>query len=140
MHAVVGLGTADDHRLLRLADLHPVTPREFRRSVDRVASAGSEEDLAAGNRRDCREPIGKCVGDVGGEIAESRVMRERRELIGHRLRDLGAPVTDIGEPETSGGVEILVAIAVPHAGALTPRDHKRAACADRPHIGESVPQ
>ncbi len=125
MHAVVGLGAADEQGLLRLADLGPVPSRQLGRGVDGIATAGGEEDLAAGYRCQRGEPVGEGVGDIGGEVTESGVMGQRRQLCAHGVGDLGATVTDVGEPQSRRGVEVGVALRIPDARPLTAGDDER---------------
>ncbi len=140
MHSVVRLLTTDDDRLLRLPHLVPVPTSKLRRSVHRIRTTRSEEDLAPGNRRDGRQTLRQHLRGLGNKITEIREMSDLRQLSRHRIRDLRAPVPDIGEPQARRRIQIPSALAVPDVRALTARDDKRAVLLHSAHVREPVPQ
>ena len=77
MHAVVGLLPPDDDLLARPADLVPVAAGELGGGVDRVGSAGGEEHLRPGDRRDRGQAFGQFDRRRGREVAEVRVVSDR---------------------------------------------------------------
>ena len=72
-------------------------------------------------------------------VAEDVVRGERSELRRDGVGDLGAAVADVREPEPRGPVEVLVAVRVPDARAVTTCEHELVPV-DLPHRGEGVPE
>ena len=72
-------------------------------------------------------------------VAEDVVRRERAELLGDRVGDLGAAVADVDEPEPGGRVEVLVPVGVPNARALAAHEHELVPI-DLAHRRERVPE
>ena len=139
VRAVIGEATGDDDRPLGLTDERPVSTHDLRRGVDRLAAAGAEEDGGVGDGRERSDTRGQLQGGLVRVVAEDVVGGERAQLLGDRVRDLGASVPDVREPEAGSGVEILVAVGVPDAAALAAGEDELVAV-HLPHRGERVPK
>ena len=117
----------------------PVAADDLRGRVDRLAATAAEEDRRVVDRREVREPRGELQRRRGSRGRRRRGARERAQLRGDGVRDLGAAVADVREPEPGGGVEVLVAVLVPDAAALTASEHELVPV-DLAHRGERVPE
>ena len=140
VHAVISLLPADNHRLARFADLMPVAPGELGGRVDRIGPTRGEEDLASGDRCDLAQTLGQSQCGLRHEVTEVGVVSQGTELSCDCVGDLGPSVTDVGEPQPCGSVEVLVALAIEDVRALAAGDDERSTSGDGPHIREPVPQ
>ena len=138
VRAVIAARPAHEERSVGLADLIPVATRQLGGGVDRVAAARCEKD-ARGHRRALREDVRQLKRRRAGEIAERGVSLDLAHLRGDRFGDLAPAVSDVGVPESGGGVEIAPALRIPHPDILAALDHELRA-ADRPHVGEGMPE
>jgi len=66
--------------------------------------------------------LGETDGGFVGELPEAREVLDPAHLLGGLLGQLRAPVTDLGQPQAAGGIEVLATSCVGQPTAL-PRDH-----------------
>ena len=138
--AVVGEAARDDRLLLGAALDVPERARELAGRVDRVGpAAGREEHLRVVDRSECGDARGELLGPRVRERPERVVRRELAHLAGGRLRELGAAVSDVAEPERAGRVDVLAAGVVPDDGALAAHD-RECVLADAGHVRERMPE
>ena len=121
-------------------DRVPVAARELGGRVDGVgAAAGGEEDRRAVHRRELGDLVGELHQRRIGKRAERVEGRELLELRADRVGDLVAAIADVHVPERGGGIEVGLALVVPHRRAAALRDHDLTACGRR-HVREPSPQ
>ena len=99
----------------------------------------AEEHRRVGHGGQRGETLGQLECRPVRVVAEHVVGGERAELRGDGICNLGPAVTDVGEPEPGGGVDVLVPVRVPHAASLATHEHELVAV-DLPHGGERVPE
>ena len=130
VRAVVGVAPRDDHRALRLADERPVAAHDLRRRVNRLAAAAAEEHCRVRHGRESGEALRQFERGLVRLVAEDVVCRERAELLGDRIGDLGPAVADTREPEPGRRVDVLVSRPRPRSGS--PRRGRARARGRRP--------
>ena len=119
--AVVGGLASDDLHSVGFALGEEVLAGEFPCGFDCLGAAGREEHS---------------VHVARGEFSQFRCQRRSRWMshapdreVRHRLgllaccvREVGTPVTDLGDEQTREGVEVLLAVGVPQVAAIAPFD------------------
>jgi hypothetical protein len=139
MGAVVALRARDEVGALGRPDRGEVAARQLGRRIDGVAAARAEEDARVVERRQVGQALGEIEGGAIGEDAERLVGGELAHLRHGGVDDLGAAVTDVHAPQARGAVEVLLAVLVPHVGAIAAGDDELVA-AYGVHVGEGVPE
>jgi hypothetical protein len=123
----------------RLADERPVAPGDLRSRVDGLAAARSEEHCSVLDGREVCHPARELERRLVRMVAEDVMGRECPQLRPDGVRDLDPAVTDVREPEARGGIEVLVPVDVPDAGAFPAREDELVPV-DLAHRGERVPE
>src|SRR5262249_17538557 len=105
----------DDFRLLRAVVVQRVAPRELERRLVRLRAGIAEEDAIREGR------VGDLAreaqhGLVGPEIGDDP---ELLRLLVHGLDELRMRVTQDGPGDAAGEIDVLPALLVPHARALS---------------------
>ena len=122
-----------------LADERPVAPSDLRGRVDGLAAARSEEHRSVLDGREVGDAARELERRLVRVVAEDVMGGERPQLRPDGVRDLDPAVTDVREPEARGGIEVLVPVDVPDAGALSAREDELVPV-DLAHRGEGVPE
>ena len=78
------------------------------------------------------------LGDAPQAGERVRIFNQMTET--HRVRDLGAAVPDVREPQAGGRVQVAVALGVEDVGALAAREDEGTVALHGAHVREAVPE
>ncbi len=119
---VVGPLTSDDHPSFGLILPRPVQPAELERGLHRPGARIGEKHPGVRHRRAFRQRRAEPLGGVVREHLEGVKRLQRTHLRGDRLCDLESTVAHLAIPQRGHGIDVAVAVVVPHRGALTAHD------------------